>query len=125
MLSVTDGDARHLAGMMDCFGQVGIKKNTMFVRFKTAYLDRLEVIRSILATDQKPTGPFDNGGDSKRLQYELVLVGKELVTLENLVTGRMLTDRRHAFRQKRDQLHKLRQKLGLSGKLKVARPEEL
>lgn len=125
MLSVTDGDARHLAGMMDCFGQVGIKKNTMFVRFKTAYLDRLEVIRSILGTDQEPVGPFDNGGDSKRLQYELVLVGKELASLENLVTDRMLTNRRHAFRQKRNQLHKLRQRLGLSGKLKVARPEEL
>ncbi|EJN07499.1 hypothetical protein PMI42_07781 [Bradyrhizobium sp. YR681] len=125
MLSVTDGDARHLAGMMDCFGQVGIQKNTMFVRFKTAYLDRLEVIRSILGTDQKPKGPFDNGGDSKRLQYELVLVGKELATLENLVTSRMLTNRRHAFRQTRDQLHKLRQRLGLSGKLKIARPEEM
>ncbi|MGY2902159.1 hypothetical protein [Bradyrhizobium sp. URHC0002] len=125
MLNVTDGDVRHLAGMMECFGQVGIKKNTMFVRFKTAYLDRLEVIRSILAIDRRPTGPFDNRGDSKRLQYELVLVGKELVTLENLVAGRMLTNRRHAFRQKRDQLHKLRQKLGLSGKLKIARQEEL
>lgn len=122
--SVTEADAIWLAATMDHIGQVGIKNNTVFLRIKTTLLKRLDVFRSILGIDRHPYGPFDNGGDSRRLQYELVLVGKELALVENLAVSRMKV-RPHLFQDKRDQLRDLRQKRGLSGEHKVARPEDL
>ncbi|UPJ42410.1 hypothetical protein IVB40_34995 [Bradyrhizobium sp. 40] len=119
-----EADALWLAGTMDHFGQVGIKNNTIFVRLKSTLLNRLEVISSILGIDRKPHGPFDNGAFSKKLQYELVLVGKELALLENLVTSRMKV-RPQMFQEKRDQLRDQRRKHGLSGKHIVARLEVL
>lgn len=122
--SVIEDDAIWLAGTVDAMGQVGIKNNTIFLRFKTTLLKRLDVIRSILSIERKPHGPFDNGGDSKKPQYKLVLVGEELALLENLVTSRMKV-RPHLFFEKREQLRERRKKLGLTGKNKIARAEEL
>lgn len=123
-ISLAEANAIYLAGVIDHFGQVGIKNNTVFVRLKTTLLHRLDVILSILGIERRPYGPFDNRGDSKTPQYEIVLVGKELVMLENMVVGRMKV-RPYLFQQKRDELRKLRAKLGLLAPSKIARPEEL
>lgn len=123
-ISLAEANAIWLAGAMDHFGQVGIKNNTMFVRLKTTLLHRLDVILSILGVERKPHGPFDNRGDSKTPQYEIVLVGKELVMLENMVAGRMKV-RPYLFQRKREQLRELRAKLGLPATSRIARPEEL
>lgn len=120
-----EAEANWLAGTMDSFGQVGIKKNTMFVKFKTVYPSRLEAIAAAIGIDRAPRGPFDNHGASRKRQYDLVLVGKELATLENLVTGRMRTEKQHLFQKRREQLGKLRKKSGLSGKYDICRAEDL
>lgn len=120
-----EADAIWLAGTMDHFGQVGIEKNTMFVRFKTVSLDRLEAIAAALGINRRPYGPFDNGGGSKKLQYELTLVGRDLAVLENMVTGRMRTGKQHLFQEVRERLRKVRNELGLARKFKVSRVEDL
>jgi hypothetical protein len=120
-----EADAIWLAGTMDIFGQVDIKKNTIFVKFKSAYLDRLQAIVAALGINRAPRGPFDNLGASKKPQYDLVLVGKELALLENMVVGRMRTERQHLFQKRREQLRKLREKVGLAEKFNIYRAEDL
>jgi hypothetical protein len=121
----TDEDAIYLAATMDHFGQIGVKKLTMFVKFKTAYLDKIQVIAAALGINRQPRGPFDNAGGSKKPQYELVLVGSELATLENLVAGRMRTRKRELFYQMRERLRKQWRKRGSSGPYKITRAEDL
>lgn len=115
-----------LAGVMDCYGQIGIKKMTMFAKFKSIYPDRLEAIAAVLGVNKAPKGPFDPSGDSKQPYYQLVLVGVELARLENVVTSRMRTTRRYLFGENRRRLQWMRRKRKLSGPFyKIASSDDL
>ncbi len=119
-------DASWLAGIMDCFGEVNIKKMTMFVKFKSAYPDRLKAIACALGINQVLKGPFAPSGDSRKPYYQLVLVGADLALLENVATRHMRTARRHLFDETRLRLQRMRGKIKLSGPpYKIANLDEL
>ncbi len=119
-------DASWLAGIMDCFGEISIKKMTMFVKFKSAYPDRLKAIARALGIDRILQGPFAPSGDSRKPYYQLVLVGADLALLENVVTRHMRTTRRYLFDETRLRLQRMRRKMKLSGpSYKIASPDKL
>ncbi|MCK1505682.1 hypothetical protein [Bradyrhizobium sp. 18] len=103
-----------LAGVMDAFGQIGIKGNKIFAKFKSAYPDRLEAIAKALEINRTPTGPFAPAGISKKPHYELVLFGRDVVRLENLVVSEMRTAKKALFEEARRKVRQLKARMGFS-----------
>lgn len=119
-------DAAWLGGIMDGFGEINIKKNTMYVKFKSVYPDRLKAIADALGINRAPKGPFDPSGDSKKPYYHLVLVGSDLARLENVATRYMRTTRHYLFGETRLRLQRMRKRMKLSGpSYKIASADEL
>ncbi|MCK1709074.1 MULTISPECIES: hypothetical protein [unclassified Bradyrhizobium] len=112
MSAPTKKDAIWLAGVMDSFGQIGIKRLKTFAKFKSAYPDRLEAIAAALGADRTPSGPFAPAGISKKPHYELVIAGRDLVRLENLVVSEMRTAKRQLFEEARRKIRALKAKMG-------------
>lgn len=124
---IVEANANWLAGVVDSFGEIGIhKKNsspTMYARFKSAYPDRLEAIRAALGSTAQVVGPRKPSGASKQQQYLLVLVGAQLVRLENMVAPRMRTAKKVKFETARAELRRLRSRLLLQAPYAVSSPQ--
>ncbi|MDF0585045.1 hypothetical protein [Bradyrhizobium yuanmingense] len=114
MSDIRKRNAIWLAGVMDAFGQIGIKDNKIFAKFKSAYPDRLEAIAKALEINRTPTGPFAPAGISKRPHYELVLFGRDVVRLENMVVSEMRTAKRAFFEEARRKVRQLKARMGFS-----------
>lgn len=99
---------------MDAFGQIGIKGNKIFAKFKSAYPDRLEAIAKALEINRTPTGPFAPAGISKQPHYELVLFGRDVVRLENMVVSEMRTAKRALFDEARRKVRQFKGRMGFS-----------
>lgn len=106
-----------LAGVMDSFGQIGIKGTKVFAKFKSAYPDRLEAIANALGVSRAAKGPFAPEGISKKPYYELVLSGRDLTRLEDLVVSEMRTTKRTLFEEARRKARQLKARMGFSSGL--------
>lgn len=108
-------DAHWLAGVVDCFGQIGISKGQrpcLVVRFKSPYKDRLNAIQKAVDGHGHIAGPYAPERNQRQEHYLLTLTGSGAAMLENLVMPRMRTSKAERFFEKRAELGKLRERRG-------------
>ncbi|AWO90833.1 hypothetical protein [Bradyrhizobium diazoefficiens] len=101
MFTLTEHGAIWLAGHLDGFGEIVWDSGAPAVKFKSAFMDRIEAIESITPGGPE-SRPFKISGHSKRPQRILVFKGTDFVLLENALSKHMLTGKRKLLARLRD-----------------------
>ena len=107
MFSFNESSARWLGGLLDGFGEIGFHKSRgPYVRFKTAYPDRLHAIQQALGLTDRIRS-HEISGDTRKPLWVVDFRGIEFFMLMNAVAQFMRTSKRSLFEKQHSKWRKM------------------